>query len=75
VINNNSVKEDDLMRVNALKKDLSVTTLEATRVSVTQSSKCSAEPNISNSEGVGLSDQRKDSEHSKAVQAKHCAQK
>jgi len=47
---------------NALKKDLSVTTLEATRVSVTQYSKCSAEPNISNSEGVGLSDQRKDSD-------------
>ena len=44
--------------VNALKKDLSVTTLEATRVSFTQSSKRSAESNISNSEGVELLDQR-----------------
>jgi len=37
---------------NALKKDLSVTTLETTRVAVAQSSKHSAESNLSISEGV-----------------------
>jgi len=60
---------------NASKKDSSVMTLEVTRVAVAQSLKCSAESNLSNSEGVELSNQRKDSEHSKAVQAKRRAQK
>jgi len=45
------------------------------RDAVAQSSQCSAESNLSNSEGVELSNQRKDSEHSKAVQAKCHAQK
>ena len=60
---------------NALKMDLSVTTLEATRVSVTQSSKHSAESTLSNSEEVEPSKQKKVTEHSKAVQAKWHAQK
>jgi len=50
-------------------------TLEATRVAVAQSSKCSAESNLSISEEVELSNQRKGTEHSKAVQAKRHAQK
>jgi len=59
---------------NANKKD-SVTSLDATRVAVAQSSKCSAENNISISEQVVPSNKMKVSEHSKAVQAKRHAQK
>jgi len=54
---------------------LSEATLEATRVAIAQSSKCYAESNLTNSEGIELSNQRKDTEHSRAIQAKCHAQK
>jgi len=68
-------KSDVEATANASKKDSSVMTLEVTRVAVAQSLKCSAESNLSISEEVELSNQRKGTEHSKAVQAKWHAQK
>ena len=56
-------------------KNDSVMSLDATRVAVSQSSKCSAENNISISQQVVPSNETKVSEHSKSVQAKQRAQK
>jgi len=60
---------------NAKKKDSSGMTSEATRVAVAKLSKCSAESSSMNSDEVESSTLTKFDEHSKAVQAKQCAQK
>jgi len=64
-----------LLEATASANKKNVTSLDVTRVAVAQSSKYSAENNISTSKQVQPSNQRKLSEHSKVVQSKRRAQK